>query len=123
LKNRRVGPLDAQRGMQRSDRRNCENRTDLSLDLQPAHGSRIFVLMPRYFFQLRTPNAAQHPARCGEFPNLGAALAEAHGAVRALIHKRARGAPADLYGSLDIEDERREAVARILLADVARQIS
>ena len=45
------------------------------------------------------------------------------GAARALIHKRARRAPIDLHGSLDIEDERRQPIARILLADVARQIS
>ena len=80
--------------------------------------------MPQYFFNLRTPDPhASYAAQGGNFPDLRTALAEANSAARALIHKRARRAPIDLHGSLDIEDERRQPIARILLADVARQIS
>jgi hypothetical protein len=79
--------------------------------------------MPQYFFNLRTPDAAPRFDRSGDFPDLRTALAEAHSAARTLIHKRARHAPLKLHGSLDVEDERRQPIARILLADVARQIS
>jgi hypothetical protein len=79
--------------------------------------------MPLYFFSLKTRNPIPHAERSGEFPDLRAALAEAHAAARAMLHTRIRHAPLDVHGSLDIEDERRRPVARILLADVARQIS
>jgi len=81
--------------------------------------------MPQYFFNLRTPDAhpASFAAEGGFFPDLRAALAEANSTARALIHKRVRRAPTALHGSLDIEDEHRQPIARILLADVARQIS
>jgi hypothetical protein len=80
--------------------------------------------MPQYFFNLRTPDShASQAAQGGTFPGLRTALAVANGAARALIHKRVRRAPIDLHRSLDIEDERRQPIARILLADVARQIS
>ncbi|MDT8757822.1 hypothetical protein MZO42_03850 [Sphingomonas psychrotolerans] len=80
--------------------------------------------MPHYFFSLRTPDSyASLAAQGGSFPDLRTALAEANCAARALIHKRVRRAPVDLHGSLDIEDEARRPIARILLADVARQIT
>jgi hypothetical protein len=80
--------------------------------------------MPYYFFNLRTPDAHPSlPAQGGTFPDLRTALVEANSAARALIHKRVRRAPLELHGSLDVEDERRQPIARILLADVARQIS
>ncbi|RYD54372.1 MAG: hypothetical protein EOP60_07750 [Sphingomonadales bacterium] len=79
--------------------------------------------MPLYYFQLRTADAAPHPAQARMLPNLAAALVEAQHAARGMIRTRVRrvlGAPS---GSLDIEDEARQPVARILLADVAHQIS
>jgi hypothetical protein len=79
--------------------------------------------MPLYFFSLKTRNAIPHVERQGEFPDLRAALADAHSAARTMLHSRRRHAPLDLHGSLDVEDEQRRPVARILLADVARQIS
>ena len=80
--------------------------------------------MPHYFFNLRTPDPhSDGPVEGMFFPDLGAALAEANSTARALIHKRVRRLPTALHGSLDIEDEHRRPIARILLADVARQIS
>lgn len=79
--------------------------------------------MPLYFFSLKTRNAIPHAERSGEFPDLRAALAEAHSAARAMLHTRRRHSPLDVHGSLDIEDESHRPVARILLAEVARQIS
>lgn len=81
--------------------------------------------MPQYYFQLRTTNAAppvpvQEPR---DLPDLQAAMIEAQRAVRTMVRTRAGHAPLTLRGSLDIEDERRQPVARIMLADVARQIS
>jgi hypothetical protein len=100
------------------------NRIDLHLLLQRTEMRRISTGMPQYFFNLRTPDPhAPLAARGGSFPDLRAALAEANCAARALIHNRVRRAPVELHGSLDIEDERRQPIARILLADVARQIS
>ncbi|AQR74262.1 DUF6894 family protein [Sphingomonas sp. LM7] len=80
--------------------------------------------MPQFFFQLRTQGSA--PRRDDtprEFPSLAAALAEGQGRARSLIHNHRRRAPAPLRGTLEIEDERHHPVARILLADIARQIS
>ena len=79
--------------------------------------------MPHYYFQLRTKDEAAHVPQRREFPDLRAALAEAHSAARAMIHNQMRRTRGDFGGTLDIQDERREPVARILLADVARQIS
>ena len=79
--------------------------------------------MPQFFFRLNTRNAIAHQAQSGEFPDLRAALAGAHSAARAMLHTRHRHAPIELHGCLDVEDEGHRPVARILLADVARQIS
>jgi len=79
--------------------------------------------MPHYFFSLKTRNAIPHAERGGDFPDLRAALAEANAAARSMLHTRRQRTPFDVHGSLDVEDERRRPVARILLADVARQIS
>lgn len=79
--------------------------------------------MPHYFFRLNVRGAIVHAEQGGDFPDLRAALAGAHSAARAMLHNRIRHTPIDLHGSLDVEDERHRPVARILLADVARQIS
>jgi hypothetical protein len=78
--------------------------------------------MPHYFFSLKTRNAIPHTERSGDFPDLRAALAEANAAARSMLHTRPHHIPLDVHGSLDVEDERRRPVARIMLADVARQI-
>lgn len=79
--------------------------------------------MPHYHFCLRTPNQVPHLDERRELPGLREALIAAHGAARAMIHKQVRRGPCELHGSLDVEDERRQPVARILLAEVARQIT
>ncbi|RYY23847.1 MAG: hypothetical protein EOP62_18925 [Sphingomonadales bacterium] len=79
--------------------------------------------MPLYYFQLRTTDAAAHPAQCRTFPDLATALAEAQHSARSMIRNRMRRIQDPLKGSLDIEDEMRQPRARILLADVAYQIS
>lgn len=79
--------------------------------------------MPLYYFQLRTADVVLRPAQSRTLPDLSAALAEAQQFARSMIRnrmRRMRGAPS---GSLDIEDEKRQPIARIMLADVARQIS
>ena len=79
--------------------------------------------MPRYRFSFRFADAASTPGQCREFPNLAAALAEAQHAARALIRNRMRHLRSTPSGSLDIEDETHRPLARIMLAEVARQIS
>jgi len=79
--------------------------------------------MPCYYFNLRTPARTVERAERREFPDLREALIAANGAARSLIHNQVRRASVPFHGSLDIEDERRLPVARIMLADVARQIS
>jgi hypothetical protein len=80
--------------------------------------------MPRYFFNL--PDHSSHDLsrdHAREYPDLRAALAEAHHAARSILHTHVRRGAVDLRGRLDIEDERHQPVARILFADVARQIT
>jgi hypothetical protein len=80
--------------------------------------------MPYYYFQLTTPTVtAPREPRARELPDLHAALVEAQHAARAMIRTQMRNAPFRFQGSLDIQDEGRRPVARIMLADVARQIS
>jgi hypothetical protein len=79
--------------------------------------------MPRYHFNLRSPDTRFVPGAGQDLPNLAAAMAEAHHAARALVRSRMRHHCSTPCGSLDIEDERRQPVARIMLAEVARQIS
>jgi hypothetical protein len=79
--------------------------------------------MPMYFFSLKTRNPIPHEERSGEYPDLRAALVEAHSAARAMLHTRRRRGPLEVHGSLDVEDDCRRPLARVMLADVARQIS
>lgn len=79
--------------------------------------------MPHYSFRLNTRNAIAHADQGGDFPDLRAALVGAHSTARAMLRTRTRHTLIELRGSLDVEDERHRPVARILLAEVARQIS
>lgn len=79
--------------------------------------------MPQFFFQLRTAGTHAPDDKPRDLPSLAAALAEGQGRARALIHNHRRRTPAPLHGMLEIEDDRHRPVARILLADIARQIS
>lgn len=78
--------------------------------------------MPRYTFRLRTTDHAIHLPETFELPGLSEALVMANGAARALL-RHSRGEQARISGTLDVEDERQMPVARLLLAEVARQIS
>lgn len=80
--------------------------------------------MPLYGFHLQPEIEAipfNYPLR--DFPDLRAALIEANVAARAIIKRKRGGGAIRWHGSLDIENEQHEPVARILLADIARQIS
>lgn len=79
--------------------------------------------MPNFYFNVRTSHPVTHHPEPRELPDLRQAMVAAHGLAGALIRKQLRhGAPAPA-GSLDIEDERRRPVARIMLAELARQIA
>lgn len=78
--------------------------------------------MPRYFFRLQSQDEITHPDKSRELPDVAAALAAANGMVRALLDNPMRPVPLPSRGSLDVEDERRRPIARVLLADVARQL-
>lgn len=80
--------------------------------------------MPCYYFQLRTANQPSRlPIERRELPDLRAAMLEAQRAARALIHHHPRRAPESVRGCLDVQDEQHRPVARIMLADIAHQIS
>lgn len=78
--------------------------------------------MPRYTFRVRTADHALHLSESFELPGLRDALILANGAARSLL-RRQRREVARITGTLDIEDERQMPVARLLLAEVARQMS
>jgi len=77
--------------------------------------------MPAYRFRLCTPDHHPHTAERRELPDLRQALIAGHSLARALLRHRSGRTP--VRGSLDIEDDRDQPVARILLADLARQLS
>ncbi|WP_084578813.1 DUF6894 family protein [Sphingomonas azotifigens] len=77
--------------------------------------------MPAYCFRLRTPDRHPHAPEQRDLPDLREALIAGHGLARTLLRHWSGRTP--LHGSLDIEDERNQPVARILLADLARQLS
>jgi hypothetical protein len=76
--------------------------------------------MPQFFFRLRTPDRINHAPQPCEHPNLQAALIAANGAARAIVR---RHACPSWSGSFDVENDRQEPVARIMLADLVRQLS
>jgi hypothetical protein len=80
--------------------------------------------MPAYSFHLCT-TAASRPIRNthSEFPDVGAALAEAARIGSGMIRQRVRRKPCELRAHLDVRDEGNAPVARILLAELARQMS
>jgi hypothetical protein len=100
------------------------NRADLHLRTKPTGISGLFNCMPAYSFHLCTPGASR-PIRNdhSEFPDVGAALAEAARIGRGMIRQRVRRKPCELCSHLDVRDDGDAPVARILLAELARQIS
>lgn len=79
--------------------------------------------MPTFFFRVRTPDAALRRAERHDLPSLDAALILAQRTARALVRNPVRRGCTAIGGSLDIENEGRQAVAQLLLAEVAHQIS
>lgn len=77
--------------------------------------------MPQFFFRLRTPDAVHLP-QAFELPDLRAALIAANSAARRVVRNKIRDAHRPLTGSFDVENDRHEPVARIMLADLARQL-
>lgn len=78
--------------------------------------------MAQFFFRLRTPDHAVHLAQAHEHPDLRAALIAANFAARRVVRREVAVAHGRIAGSLDVENERQEPVARIMLADLARQL-
>jgi hypothetical protein len=78
--------------------------------------------MPQFFFRLRTADRAVHAPQAHDLPDLRAALIAANSAARRLVRQEVRAAHAPVAGSFDIENERQEPIARIMLADLARQL-
>nr|WP_019368885.1 MULTISPECIES: hypothetical protein [unclassified Sphingomonas] len=62
-----------------------------------------------------------HLSEQRELPDLRQAMIAAHGVARRVLRRHRLSTP--LHGTLDIEDEAQQPVARILLTDLARQIS
>jgi hypothetical protein len=80
--------------------------------------------MPSYYFSLRNRHTIERRERARDYPDLQAALADAQGAARAAIDQRLRRQePIEPQGCLDIEDEQHRPVARIMLAELAHQLS
>jgi hypothetical protein len=83
-----------------------------------------YLSMPTYYFALRNRDAVAHREGGRDFPDLKTALVHAQGAARSMIHNRLqRHQPIELHGSFDVEDEQHRPRARIMLADLARQLS
>ena len=78
--------------------------------------------MPLFYFNDHAADGALR-LQGREYPDLNAALAEANRTARSLLAKRLRERPSDLRGRVDIEDDRRRTVARVLFADLAHQIT
>ena len=78
--------------------------------------------MPSYVFRVRTPDNVAHRVQCDELPNLDAAMAHAQRFARTLVRNPARRGNRAIGGTVDVEIADR-AIARLLLSEVAHQIS
>lgn len=103
--------------------KHAENRFNPNSNRQPAGFFCIYSSMPTYFFRVRTPDRLAHRVECHEFADLNAALIKAQRAARSLIRNPARRGNKVIGGSLDIENEDNRAVARLMLTEVAHQIT
>jgi hypothetical protein len=86
--------------------------------------ARILSYMPAYSFHLCTSRATR-PIKNdrSEFDNVGDALAEAARIGRGMIRQRVRRKACAMRAHLDVRDDGDAPVARILLSELARQIS
>jgi hypothetical protein len=79
----------------------------------------LLSVMPAYAFCLRPSGSSLRLSTSHhEFRDLGAAMAEAHRFGTSMIGQPLRRSPGQ-HGTLDIQDERGVAVARIMLAELA----
>lgn len=83
----------------------------------------VYSVMPTYIFRVRTPDKVAHDTMCHEFPNLDAALIVAVRTARSLVRNPVRRGIKTISGSLDVENEAHQTVARLVLREVAHQIS
>jgi hypothetical protein len=79
--------------------------------------------MPNYFFRVRTPDRAIRQAECHQLPDLDAALVIAQRTARSLVRVPVRRGRTIIAGSLDIENEGHQPIARLMLAEIAHQMS
>lgn len=100
------------------------NRTNLDLGAETKKVGKYFNDMPSFSFHLCTPGNSRAIQNCRhEFPDLGAAMAEANRIGCSMIRQQAPKQPCQLRSHLDVRDEGEALVARILLAELAHQIS
>ncbi|MCD2317417.1 hypothetical protein LQ954_14810 [Sphingomonas sp. IC-11] len=78
--------------------------------------------MPSYVFRVRTPDNVTHRVQRDELPDLDAAMAHAQRFARTLVRTPVRRGQRTIGGSVDVEIADR-AIARLLLSEVAYQIS
>jgi len=78
--------------------------------------------MPSYVFRVRTPDNVTHRVQRDELPDLDAAMAHAQRFARTLVRNPVRRGNRAIGGSVDVEIADR-AIARLLLSEVAHQIS
>jgi hypothetical protein len=79
--------------------------------------------MPSFIFRVRTPDKRPHRIELHEFPTLDTALVQASRVARALVRHPVRRGNLAIGGTLDVENEANQAVAQLVLREVARQIS
>lgn len=79
--------------------------------------------MPHYLVRLCQPALTQFLTGAAEaYADLPTALAAAQRTGWSMVRKRRHGAPQPWRSSLEVTDDRGTAVARIMLAEVAREI-
>jgi hypothetical protein len=79
--------------------------------------------MATYIFRVRTPDRTDHRIEQHDFPDLPAALVGAQRAARLLVRNPVRRGRTAIAGSLDVENDGHQPVARLMLAEIAHQIS
>jgi hypothetical protein len=78
--------------------------------------------MPSFIFRLRTPDKSPHRAESHDFPDLEQAMAQASRLARTLVRNPVRRGHMAIGGTLDIENEASQPIARFVLREVAQQI-
>jgi hypothetical protein len=80
--------------------------------------------VPQYIFHLNRPGQeVVFQDEAHDLPDLTAALQKANSRARAVLRRYVRCGPEEVRGTLDVQDASRQAVARIYLSELMRQIS